>query len=427
MHAGSTPIRVLALILGVLFAIALGWHVQSPSQTGVLDRMGVALFPLTLMGQAYGFGLIKWMGLKEEWQQAALKLMPSLVVIAISLGIACILMEFQIVQRDPSAIFRGYTTTCIALALVFTLVWCLAAAIIPGRDPMCFSERGREMYVYVAQCLLVMSIVHLRLTNAWLFQGLFQQVWPLFVLAVGFGGLAIAEWARTRGWRVLVNPLTNSGMLLPLLPILAPWIASSRIDYGVTLVAASVGYGLFAYLQRSPLYSAASVFAANGAIWYLLQRSDFAFHKHPQLWVIPPALCVFVAAQWFRKHLAPQQLALARYVSVGSIYVASTSEIFLQGISTAPWLPMVLALLSVLGIFYGIAARIRSMLWLGSMFLCVALFSILWYAAVDLEQTWIWYASGIALGVIILVIFALFEKRREDMKRIMANMQQWEE
>jgi hypothetical protein len=55
------------------------------------------------------------------------------------------------------------------------------------------------------------------------------------------------------------------------------------------------------------------------------------------------------------------------------------------------------------------------------------LFSILWYAAVDLEQTWIWYASGIVLGAIILVVFALFEKRREDLKRIMNNMQQWEE
>jgi hypothetical protein len=125
--------------------------------------------------------------------------------------------------------------------------------------------------------------------------------------------------------------------------------------------------------------------------------------------------------------LSVSQLAGARYASVGSIYVASTSEIFLQGISNAPWLPIVLAFLSVIGILYGIAARIRSMLWLGSMFLCVALFSILWYAAVDLEQTWIWYVSGIVLGAVILVVFALFEKRREDLKRIMNSMQKWEE
>jgi hypothetical protein len=32
---------------------------------------------------------------------------------------------------------------------------------------------------------------------------------------------------------------------------------------------------------------------------------------------------------------------------------------------------------------------------------------------VDLEQTWVWYASGIVLGVAILTLFAVFEKRRK--------------
>lgn len=67
------------------------------------------------------------------------------------------------------------------------------------------------------------------------------------------------------------------------------------------------------------------------------------------------------------------------------------------------------------------------MLWLGAMFLAVAMFSILWYAAVDMNQTWIWYVCGIVLGAIMLFMFAMFEKRREDLNRLISNVQAWEE
>ena len=40
------------------------------------------------------------------------------------------------------------------------------------------------------------------------------------------------------------------------------------------------------------------------------------------------------------------------------------------------------------------------------------LFSMIWYAAVDLQQTWVWYASGIVLGVAVLALFAYLEKRK---------------
>jgi prepilin signal peptidase PulO-like enzyme (type II secretory pathway) len=67
------------------------------------------------------------------------------------------------------------------------------------------------------------------------------------------------------------------------------------------------------------------------------------------------------------------------------------------------------------------------MLWLGSMFLCVAMFTVIWHAAVDLEQTWVWYVSGIVMGVLILTMFALFEKRREQLKALASELQTWEE
>jgi hypothetical protein len=44
-----------------------------------------------------------------------------------------------------------------------------------------------------------------------------------------------------------------------------------------------------------------------------------------------------------------------------------------------------------------------------------------------MNQTWIWYVCGIVLGAIMLFMFAMFEKRREDLKRLISNVQAWEE
>jgi hypothetical protein len=55
------------------------------------------------------------------------------------------------------------------------------------------------------------------------------------------------------------------------------------------------------------------------------------------------------------------------------------------------------------------------------------MFSILWYAAVDLEQTWLWYVCGIILGAMMLFVFGLFEKRREELKKVITGIQTWEE
>jgi len=418
--------RVLALMIGVLYAIALFWHIQPLSTSGI-ERLGVSSLPLLLTAAVYGFGLIKWFGGKEEWEWAGSIVVPWLVGLSILVGVLFVGIEFQLHWVNRSIPFDAYTVTCMILSLLIAGGLCLAAALLPGRDPLGLSERGREAYVYAAQAILVLMIVHLRISLPFLFSGWLQSIWPLLAVAIGFSGIAFAEWSQRRGLHVLANPLRNSGSLLPLLPVIGSWVVPSSIDNGVTLFASAIGYGLFGYLRSSPGFIITSIVCANVAFWQILQRNDFSFAQHPQLWVIPPALCVFAAGQIFKQGLTTQQLAMIRYLSIGSIYVASTSEIFLQGIAKAPWLPIVLAILSVLGILFGIAARIRSMLWLGTMFLSVAMFSILWYAAVDLDQTWLWYVCGIVLGATMLFVFAVFEKRRENLKRLMSDMQSWEE
>ena len=427
MDGGSSAMRVIALMLGVCAAVAFGWHFDSIDNISGLNRVSYASLTMAVMGVAYGFGLIKWVGLSQRWRSAALPLMPYLVgATAVSVG--------WILFSEWSLGFEGLITrmsasaiVCVIVAMAASIAACLAAALIPGHDPFGLSERGRSTYVYISEALLVMLLMHMRLTMPWLFGGWLQSVWPLLMVGLAFVGLGVSEWAKRNKRGVLSEPLERTGMLLPMLPLLAHWMVPSQVHYGVSLLCASVAYASFGYLRKSMLYWGASVVSGNAALWFALQSTDFKLTEHPQLWVIPPALSLLAILQILRDKLPREQVAAGRYIATAGIYVASTAEVFIQGIAEAPWLPIVLAALSIGGVFTGIALRIRAMLWLGSMFLCVAMFTVIWHAAVDLEQTWVWYLSGIVMGILILTMFALFEKRREQLKGWVSNLQTWED
>jgi Na+/H+-translocating membrane pyrophosphatase len=98
---------------------------------------------------------------------------------------------------------------------------------------------------------------------------------------------------------------------------------------------------------------------------------------------------------------------------------------FITGLGQSPELPIVLALLSVAGVLLGILLRVRAFLLLGVTFLFLVVFSQIWYAAVDRAQTWVWWVSGIVLGVAILTLFALFEKRRNDVLKMIDTIKGW--
>jgi hypothetical protein len=124
--------------------------------------------------------------------------------------------------------------------------------------------------------------------------------------------------------------------------------------------------------------------------------------------------------------LSAEQLSGIRYLAAIVIYASSTADVFIIGVGEAPWLPLVLAGLSVAGIFAGILLRVRAFLYLGLAFLLIALFTIIWHAAVQRQMTWIWWVSGIVTGALIIAIFGLFEKKRDEMLRLVEHVKKWE-
>ena len=85
-----------------------------------------------------------------------------------------------------------------------------------------------------------------------------------------------------------------------------------------------------------------------------------------------------------------------------------------------------LAVLAVLGVLAGIQLRVRAFLFMGLTFLCLDVFAMIRHAAVDRTQTWVWYLSGIVLGGAILALFALFEKRRNDVLQLLEEIKRWD-
>jgi hypothetical protein len=275
----------------------------------------------------------------------------------------------------------------------------------------------------------------------------------MIVMGLAFAGVALAEVFRRRGLEVLAVPIHRTGIVLPLLPLLAFWLRptpdlierTKGVAPGLSLLLAPLmhlpehyaGYaGLWflasllllgvALARRSFGYALAAALAGNFGLWMLLAHHGLGLLLHPQLWLIPLALIVLVAEHVNREHLTREQRLMLRYLGLLMLYLSSTADMFITGVGQSVLLPLVLALLAITGVLVGIVLKVRAFLFMGVVFLVIDVMSMIWHAAVDRTQTWVWYVSGIVLGGAILALFAVFEKRRDDVVRLVDQLKRWD-
>ena len=149
------------------------------------------------------------------------------------------------------------------------------------------------------------------------------------------------------------------------------------------------------------------------------------FLVHPQSWPVPAGRIVLAAGQVNRGRLRPAQALALRYAGLLLVYLSSTADLFITGLGSGVQLPLALALLSVAGVLLDTLLRVRAFLFLGVSFLSLDAFAQIWHAAVGRAQAWAWWASGIALGAAVLTLFALVEKRRNDVLRVLDAARRW--
>jgi len=415
---------VLALlpIAGTVWA----WSWMQPVGADVLSRSVVLLSVLAVTLIAFCW-ITRTQSSDSLWPLAARRVAGpvALAWAATLLAVLGIEIAGQVAGEPPR--LARWAVAIVLANLIAGAAASVFLALVPALDPLKLTRARRGSYVYLAETMLGLSFVHLRLTTPWLFGGVFSQYWPLLVMALAFGGVALGELFRQRGTVALSSPLFRTGAFLPLLPVIAFWAAPSRVDLSTLLFAVGIFYAILSATRRSFAFGVLAALAANGGLWSLLARQpSLAFLVHPQVWLIPAAGSVLLAAQFNRDRLTAAQLRFVRYCCLMVVYVSSTADIFLNGVKDHPWLPLVLAVLSVGGVMLGILFRLRAFLFLGTTFLAVSIITMIYYASADLHWTWLWYVAGIGLGASILILFALFEKKRTEMVALVDGLKRWE-
>ncbi len=420
--------RRVALIALVAGLVLFGWSWLTPGINGTWLNRSVILmltgFGLTAL---YALFLEKAQHAWPTWSNAVRFSVPWLLGAG---GIAlffCLGTEIFYQMNFGAVRIHPFSLVAVGVTLAAAVIICVLFALSPAHDPLGLSERGRMRYVYVAEVMLALLFLHIRLTMPWLFTGFIERYWPLAIMVIAYFGVVTSESLRRRKLLVLAQPLERTGAFLPLLPVLGFWLASSEVDFSLLLFVVGGLYGLLSVLRRSFGFGVVAAVAGNAGLWYILHRTaDYQFLQHPQLWLIPVALSVLLAAYLNEKNLSEDQMAGVRYLSLVTIYVSSTADIFINGVANSPWLPLILGSFSLAGVFAGIVFRIRGLLLLGSVFLLLSIITMIWYASVNLGWTWLWYVAGIVTGATIIFMFAVFEKKRSEVMRVVEGLKEWD-
>jgi len=470
----------IALLAAGFSLVLLGWADLDPvwrsplvlSRTiRVLIALALVTFLYTAMPPIAGrIVVLRSLAEGSDWLAAMRRVAGFVAVGAMAVLALVLVQELALFDPDVGAPLAAMEVGAVAVVLVLMTVGLLALALAPvqrSRDGMPatttdsadaalatdstagssagsstasprshgLSERERMACVYGAQATAALLFAHLFLSRPMLFFDTLRPYWPYIVMAIAFFGVGAGELFRRYKLRVLGEPFQRAGAFLPLLPALAFWVIASDNSYSFAALGTSYSlvlfvigllYVLLCIVRKSFAAAVAAAVAGNAALWALLWEQGFSVLANPQIWLIPPAVSVLVAAQYNRNRLSTGQLTALRYVSILVIYLSSTGEMFITGIGNSIWHPMVLTALALAGVLLGMALRVRAFLYLGSGFVLLAVVSMVWHSSRALGEVWPWWLFGIGAGLLLMITYGLFERNRKQILDRVQRMQQWE-
>jgi len=218
------PLQSSAIALAAAGCVLAGWAVPEPDSQAVwLQRNGWAYVALTLSVVSCLAAVPRSVSL-ADWANTARRAGAWLAVA--SFGLLLIVLVQQVVVFDPVARRTplGLAEVLAVLAGIATLmILAVRAGFDPEADPFAFDEAHRSRHIYLAELLLVLLFVHVRLNLPELVPPQAGRFWTLIVMFFAFVGIGSAELAERKRQLVLVRPLRQTGVLLPIIPLLAFW------------------------------------------------------------------------------------------------------------------------------------------------------------------------------------------------------------
>ncbi|HTN74347.1 MAG TPA: hypothetical protein VL096_03840, partial [Pirellulaceae bacterium] len=417
----------LSLCFATVAAILLAWADLPPHSDALtwLRRLIRVLVVLGSLAFLYAIVLPRVWSHLVDWVAAVRRMsLTSAIGAGVSICVILVLEAQQFFIGHASQL--SHAEVGIVAGVLLLLVAALISMAVSKREAW-GDEQARMAYVYAAQLVLALAFGHMYLTRPDWFDGLLRPYWPYIVMAIAFGGVGLSEWFARLKLRVLSEPFIRTGMFLPLLPAIGWWVEASQgkpsTDYALVMFVVGMLYVVVSLMRQSLVSAMFAGVAGNVALWSLMYERDVRLIEHPQFWLIPPAISVLAAAQLNQHRLSHAQLTATRYFCMIVVYLSSTSEVFLRVESF--WPPLILAALAVVGVFVGIALQIRAFLYLGTSFVFLAMMTMVWHASLRYGQ-WPWWVFGICVGLAMLVLFGLFEKKRTEITLLIERLRQWE-
>ncbi len=423
-------LRTLAVTLFSVFGIYCSWA-QIPGGFGgglwlerLVHLMAVSAF-LTFL---YSTLLPRFLQVTSDWAVALRRGTQLATGLALSSLLVIMALEMSLFESQTGV--QGMDrvhVVAVAVALLAMVVGLISAALHSEKDPFTLSPQGRQAYVYVAQFVTALLVLHVRMTWPEFFSMTFvEKYWYYLVVVIAFLGTGVAEIFRRKQIPVLAEPFASTGLVVSFAPVVFSQLVSPGERPGIYLAVGLLH--LLVWVARGWLLMGGSALCfANLAVWaFYVNFEHWGFMDRPQFWLIPPAASVLLAIHLTRDRLTDDLVTLGRYLSIGVIYMSSTGEIFIAGIGEQILPPIILATLAVIGVFSGIGLQVRAYLYLGASFLFVALLSMVMHAHQRFDHVWPWWAFGISLGTTILVMFGMFEKKRPELTAWIEKIRRWD-
>ncbi len=257
-------------------------------------------------------------------------------------------------------------------------------------------------------------------------------------MALAFISVGATQWARRRKDVVMSQTLSQTALYLPLIPVVGFWLSGSldgfdwafkggKVRYDLLLAIGSAYYIGISAMWKGAVPRISAIVLGNAAWWVVLvQQADWGFVNHPQVWLIPPAVCVLVVAHMYRNRLELTTASAIRYAATLVIYISSTADLLLQQIGTNIWGPIVLVSLALAGMAAGVVLRVRPFLYLGAMFVFLGVTSMVWHAHEAIDAVWPWWVFGITTGMLLLAGLMAIEKNKPRLRQYANSLATWQ-
>ena len=70
--------------------------------------------------------------------------------------------------------------------------------------------------------------------------------------------------------------------------------------------------------------------------------------------------------------------------------------------------------------------RVKAFLYFGVLFSLMAMITMVAHASERLDEVWPWWAFGLGFGIVILTMFGLFEKKKNELKSVAGRLKEWD-